>query len=86
MEIKTRGYVAKFIRSVDAGYGKGKLILDMPSGGMISVYRIERKWVKARIRGNVAREHGEFTTRQEALNSAAEDFAADSMHIESLIT
>lgn len=84
MEIEIRGYTARFIRSEDAGYGRGKLILDMPSGGMISVYRIGRKWIKARIKGNVARNGVEFTTRQAALNSSAEDFVADSMHAQHL--
>jgi hypothetical protein len=74
--ISGRDYIAEFIRSEDAGYQPGKLLLDMPNGDHISVYKFRSKWVEAYIVNGICRRSVEHATRQAALDSAAMELAS----------
>ena len=76
VKINGREVKASFVRSEEAGYRPGKLLLDLPSGDHISVYRVGRTWIEAFVSGQICRRSVEHDTRKAALNSAAEEYAA----------
>lgn len=71
-----REITATFIRSEDAGYQPGKLLLDMPYGNSerIAIYRVGRKWVEAYVNLGLCRRSKNHATRQDAMNSAAAEY------------
>lgn len=75
--------MAEFVRSEDAGYRPGKLLLDLTNGDHISVYKIGRKWIEALVSNGVCRSSTSRNTRGEALNSAAYTLAARILDAES---
>ena len=76
IEIDGRAFTANWIRSEDAGYSKGRLLLDLPNGDTISVYRVGRRWVEAIIRDGICRSKIDHATRTSALHSATEKLGA----------
>lgn len=84
LKIDGRDFVAEFVKSEDAGYSPGKLLLDLPNGDFISVYKSGRKWTEALISGNVCRRSTSHSTRQDALTSAAESLASAVLDRESM--
>lgn len=75
---------ADFIRSEDCGYSAGRLVLDLPGGDTISIRKDCRKWLETRIQNKIARGATEHATKAEALNSAAMEFLAESIQMESI--
>lgn len=76
LTIDGRTFTADWVRSEDAGYSAGKLLLDLPSGEYFSVYRHGAKWIAAIIRDNICRRSSEYKTRGEALHAATSEYAA----------
>jgi hypothetical protein len=63
----------QWIKSEDAGYRAGAMLLDTPSGCW-SVYRSNgRRWVAALVKNRVAVWSREFATRREAMEFAEAD-------------
>jgi len=71
---------ANFIRSEDAGYSAGRLLLDLPNGSMISVKKSGRKWMESLIENNICKRTVTHNTKAEALNSAAYELLAVSIN------
>jgi hypothetical protein len=82
--INGREFTAEFLKSEDCGYAPGKLLLDLPNGEYISIYKNGRKWVEARISGNVCRESHSHPTRIAACESAAMSLAGRTLEHESM--
>lgn len=72
LTIGNRTFATEFIKSEDAGYSPGRLLLDLPSGDMLSIYKRGRKWIEARIKNGICRSSIEHATRQAALNASKE--------------
>lgn len=72
-----RKIIATFVKSEDAGYLPGTLLLDMPYANSehISVYKVGRKWIEAYVVCGVCRWSAEHATRDSALTSAATEYA-----------
>lgn len=84
LKINGRVFVADFVKSEEAGYRPGKLLLDMPNGDTISVYKSGRKWIEALISGGICRRSVTHSSRAAALESAATELAARTLDYESL--
>ena len=69
----------RWIKSEDAGYAAGAILLDMPAGmsGHWSVRKGSgRRWVAALVRNGVAVWSREFVTRHAAMECAEADLTA----------
>ena len=82
--IDDKTITAEFQKSEDCGYSKGSLLIDLPSGGHMSVYKHGRTWIAALVIDGIGRSHSEYSTRAEALTSAAEEYASDFLFLESV--
>lgn len=83
LTIDGRTFSVEFVKSEDAGYSPGRLLLDLPCGDTISVYRRGRKWIEALIQNGICRHSLEHKTREAALMSAAEALAGETLLCES---
>jgi hypothetical protein len=76
LTIDGREFTCEFVPSEDAGYAPGKLLLYLPTGGHLSVYKNQGKWIVARVVGNVCIGSTPHPTKREAIQRAAETYAA----------
>ena len=76
---------AAFVKSEDAGYSAGRLLLDLPSGATISIKKSGRNWIEARIENNVCRRSVTHTTKAAALQSAAFELLSETVELDSLV-
>ena len=67
---------SKWIKSEDAGYGAGTMLLDAPVGHWSVRKGSGRRWVAALVKNGVAVWSREFVTRREAMEFAEADAAA----------
>ena len=67
----------QWVRSENAGYQPGTLLLDMPGGNHWSVRKVTRCcWVASLVKNSVAKWSREFATRREAIDLAEADWHA----------
>jgi hypothetical protein len=76
LKIDCRNITAKFVKSEDAGFSAGRLLLDLPNGEVISVYKNRRRWIEAKIANGICRSSVMHDSRLAACSSAAEEYAA----------
>ncbi len=76
---------AKFVKSEDAGYSAGRLLLDLPSGATISIRKSGRSWIETRIENNVGRRSVTHATKTAAVQSAAFELLSETVQIDSLV-
>jgi hypothetical protein len=83
LTVDGRKFQANFVRSEDCGYAAGRLLLDLPCGEHVSVYRRGKIWLEAVITDGLCRRLMEHKTRRAALASAVERLAAETLFAES---
>lgn len=84
VELDGKTVTADFVRSEDAGFSPGCLLLDLPCGDTISIYRRGRIWIEARIANGVCQRSVSHKTRRDALHSAAIELLGESLFCDSI--
>jgi hypothetical protein len=83
LTIDGRKFEANFVRSENCGYSAGRLLLNLPCGEYVAVYRRGKNWVDAVMTEGLCRSLTEHKTRRAALVSAVERLASETLFAES---